>query len=160
LWRGWIQVWYSWYVVIPFVNGTMYPTQHNNTEKKNKRMTPSPPQKFKNKIKYFPWFCKLKEFTFYSSRVLKINVAFFYWQQILLVLYCELFPHLMKYCNTLIHVTQYRSLDWDTLNSKYGKTKERISSDEKSAFTHRMGPQYIVSWFFVIKLGSLPVSFS
>jgi hypothetical protein len=31
-WRGWIQVWYIWYIVRTFVNATMYP-QHRNFKK-------------------------------------------------------------------------------------------------------------------------------
>jgi hypothetical protein len=29
-WRGWIQVWYSWYIVRTFVNATMCSSQRNN----------------------------------------------------------------------------------------------------------------------------------
>jgi hypothetical protein len=34
-WRGWIQMWYIWYIVRTFVNATMYP-QHNNKKGKGK----------------------------------------------------------------------------------------------------------------------------
>jgi hypothetical protein len=34
-WRGWIQIWYIWYILRAFVNATMYP-QHSNKRKKGK----------------------------------------------------------------------------------------------------------------------------
>jgi hypothetical protein len=36
-WKGWTQVWYSWYVVRTFVNATIYP-QPGTTIKKKERV--------------------------------------------------------------------------------------------------------------------------
>jgi hypothetical protein len=33
-WRGWIQVWYIWYVARTFINATIYSMKHNNKNKK------------------------------------------------------------------------------------------------------------------------------
>jgi hypothetical protein len=35
-WRGWMQVWYIWYIVRIFVNATNVPIHHNNKGKKKK----------------------------------------------------------------------------------------------------------------------------
>jgi hypothetical protein len=32
-WSGWIQVWYTWYILRSFVNAKMPPIQHNNKNK-------------------------------------------------------------------------------------------------------------------------------
>jgi hypothetical protein len=37
-WRGWIQLWYIWYIVRTFVNATIYP-QHNNLKMGKKKRT-------------------------------------------------------------------------------------------------------------------------
>jgi hypothetical protein len=55
-WRGWIQVWYSWYIVRTFVNATMYPHSAQQFKKEKKRilkMKTEIKKSYKHCLKYF-----------------------------------------------------------------------------------------------------------